>query len=256
VSLGLGVFASVVLVLAVYHKGFRKVLLWSAVVTASLALLGTALYFGYDRYTTWKADQAAQKQKAAVDKGVRTCMTRLSTPMPPPGTTADFFPAAYFDNLAACQAYPDMDIPPPPAGFVPDSIPSGYMLDLKGKVAPIPPGATIGKDGPTIDLSAGLVPKKDARRPPAILLNPGETLGPVVAQPAQTQPRRTLKANVTCDVIVYDREKFGSGDPEAIDALRKGDTVEYVGHVTVGDQDIIRVNGRKGYVDGCIEVEP
>lgn len=139
-SLGVAVFASVVLILAVYHKGFRKVVLWTGAVAAALALLAVAGYFGYDRYSTWQADRAAQKQKAAIEKGVQVCMLRLGTPMPAKGTTPDFIPDAYFNNLTACQAYPDLDIPPPPPGFVPDSLPSGYMVDLKGKVAPIPPG--------------------------------------------------------------------------------------------------------------------
>jgi hypothetical protein len=232
VSLGLGVFASVVLILAVYHKGFRKVLLWSGIVTVALALLGATGYFAYTRFTTWQTDRAAQKQKAALDKGIRACMTRLGTPMPGGVTTTDFFPAAYFDNLTACQAYPDMDIAPPP-GFVPDSLPAGYMIDLKGKVSPIPPGAIISsakKDAAPFDLSAGFVPKKETRR--------------------------ILKANVVCDVVVYDRDKFAAGDPEAIDSLHTGDTVEYVGHTTVSDEDIIRVHGRKGYVNSCIEVKP
>ena len=63
-----------------------------------------------------------------------------------------------------------------------------------------------------------------------------------------------LQATITCDVIAYDRDKYGEGDPSAIANLRQGDTVPYVGHVTVGDQDIIRVHGRRGYVDGCVDI--
>jgi hypothetical protein len=79
---------------------------------------------------------------------------------------------------------------------------------------------------------------------------------------AQTESEPTLKeksqtglqAAITCDVVVYDRDKYGEGDPRAIANLRQGDTVPYLGHVTVGDQDIIRVHGRRGYVDGCVNV--
>jgi ribosomal protein L35AE/L33A len=63
-----------------------------------------------------------------------------------------------------------------------------------------------------------------------------------------------LQATITCDVVAYDRDKYGEGDPSAITNLRVGDSVPYVGHVTVGDQDIIRVHGRRGYVDGCVDV--
>lgn len=66
-SLGLAVFASVVLVLAVYHKGFRKVVLWMSAVAVALALLAVACYFGYDRYSTWQADREAEKQKVLTE---------------------------------------------------------------------------------------------------------------------------------------------------------------------------------------------
>jgi hypothetical protein len=66
-----------------------------------------------------------------------------------------------------------------------------------------------------------------------------------------------LVATITCDDIVWNREKYDpDGDPLAITSVHKGDTVQYVGHVTVGDQDIIRVHGRKGYVRNyCVEVD-
>jgi hypothetical protein len=64
-----------------------------------------------------------------------------------------------------------------------------------------------------------------------------------------------LEATITCDAIVYDRDKFGAGDPEAIASVHTGDTVLYIGHVTVGDQEIIRWHGRKGYVSGCVDVK-
>jgi hypothetical protein len=69
-SLGVAIFASVVLVLAVYHKGFRKVVLWTGGVAVALALLAAACYFGHDRYSTWQADREAQKQKVVIAEGV------------------------------------------------------------------------------------------------------------------------------------------------------------------------------------------
>lgn len=72
---------------------------------------------------------------------------------------------------------------------------------------------------------------------------------------SKKESSRGLQATITCDVIVYDREKFASGDPIAIDSLHTGDAVQLVGHVTVGDQDIIWVHGRKGYVDSCVSLK-
>ena len=71
----------------------------------------------------------------------------------------------------------------------------------------------------------------------------------------RVETRAGLEAAITCDNTVWDRDKYGEGDPLAITNVHKGDIVQYVGHVTVGDEDIIRVHGRKGYVDGCVDVK-
>jgi hypothetical protein len=241
-SLGVGIFASVVLVLAVYHKGFRKVVLC----TVALALLAVACYFGYDRYSAWHADRETQKQKAAIEKGVTACMLRLGTPMPTTGTTTDGRNTGgaddmtiedsfvNFANLTACRAYPDLDMAARMGpGFEGGSLPPGYMLDLKGRVAPIPPGATNGsaRNVEPIDSSPKFVPRP------------------------KKETHVGLEATITCDLIVYDRDKFASGDPEAIASMHTGESVQYIGHVTVGDQEIIRIHGRKGYVSGCVDVK-
>lgn len=72
-------------------------------------------------------------------------------------------------------------------------------------------------------------------------------------KPRKDTPTR-LEATVSCDVVAYDRDKYGDGDPKAIATLHQGDTVPYIGHVTIGDEDIIRVQGRRGYVSGCVDV--
>jgi hypothetical protein len=69
------------------------------------------------------------------------------------------------------------------------------------------------------------------------------------------ETRTGLEATITCDNVVWDRDEFGDGDPKAIANLHRGDIVQYVGHVTVSGRDIIRVHGRKGYVDGCVDVK-
>jgi len=166
-SLGLAVFASVVLVLAVYHKGFRKVALWAIAVTVILVGLAVAAYFGYDRYTTWKLDRAVKKQQAETEKGVQDCMARLGTPMPPKGIAPDFLPEAYFNNLTACQAYPDLHIPNDPfaafGGHV--VLPPGYMIDRKGEVAPIPPGRASFSDIVPPDVTFTKPKPKKNRKP-------------------------------------------------------------------------------------------
>jgi hypothetical protein len=187
VSLGVAVFASVVLVLAVYHKGFRKVVLWAGGIVVILALLGAGSYFAYDRYTT-RQQQKAHKQ------AIKDCLAR--------------FPKADTLDEVACDENP---------AAVP--APSGWT---------VLPDYTYG------------VPAKQ---------NGG-------ASPSTTKKLPIITATVTCDVVVYDRSEYSGGDPQAIDSLHEGDTIQYVGHVTVGDQDIIQIHGRKGYVNGCVLVKP
>jgi hypothetical protein len=75
------------------------------------------------------------------------------------------------------------------------------------------------------------------------------------SEPPRKETHTGLEATITCDTIVWDRDKYGDGDPIAIGNVHQGDTVPYVGHVTVGDQEIIRVHGRRGYVSGCVDVK-
>lgn len=152
-SIGLGIFASVALILAVYHTGFRKVVLWSGAILATLGLLCAAAYFGYNRYTTWKADraeaQAKGKDEGAKHEGIVRCMSRLGTPWV--AGTPQTLPAMYFNNLQACTIAPDNYDPYARYGghidwfSLADSLPSGYKFDQSNHVVP------------AIDLSAGLV---------------------------------------------------------------------------------------------------
>ena len=67
-SLGLAVFASVVLVLAVYHKQFRKVLLYTIAVGAVLSGIGFAGFYVYNRHETAKYEKHLQAVKSCVER--------------------------------------------------------------------------------------------------------------------------------------------------------------------------------------------
>jgi hypothetical protein len=111
VSIGLAIFASVVLILAVYHTGFRKVVLWTGGIALALAVLCVVVYFAHDWYATRKAEaqkkiedaKAAQERKAGTD----ACLKRLGAPTGTPKT----LPAMFFDVVAACTVAPDEDGP-------------------------------------------------------------------------------------------------------------------------------------------------
>jgi hypothetical protein len=141
-SIGLGIFASVVLILAVYHRGFRKVFLWTAAIAVGLTLLSGAAYLSYDRYITWKAERAGARAKAKDDAakqaGIIRCMSRLGTPWA--ANAPPTLPAKYFDNLQACSIAPDDYDPFAEFGGKTDwfsavnSLPSGYTLDQSNHV--------------------------------------------------------------------------------------------------------------------------
>jgi hypothetical protein len=69
-SLGLAIFASVVLVLAVYHKQFRKVLLYAIAVGAVLGAIIFGGIYLYDRHEAAKYEKHLQAVKSCVDKNV------------------------------------------------------------------------------------------------------------------------------------------------------------------------------------------
>ena len=78
------------------------------------------------------------------------------------------------------------------------------------------------------------------------------------AQPSAKRGRAVLERNDCLDLVVYDREQYAGGNPLVVDQLTKGDTVELLGHVTVGDEDIVKTpRGQRGFVSGtCLEALP
>jgi hypothetical protein len=104
VSIGLAIFASVVLILAVYHTGFRKVLLWTVAVVVALSLVGGGAYYAYDQYTT---NQATAKAATERKFDIESCMRRLGAPSGAPDT----LPPIFFDIQEACTAAPDENGP-------------------------------------------------------------------------------------------------------------------------------------------------
>ena len=70
---GFYVFASVVLLLLVYHRGFRKVFLWSAGIAAVLATVVYAVIL----FLAWQEDVQRQKDIGEFNAGVARCVSRF-----------------------------------------------------------------------------------------------------------------------------------------------------------------------------------
>jgi hypothetical protein len=99
-TLGTALFASVVLVLAVYHKGFRKVFFWIAGISAISAGVFFLSVYLHDKYVV--AREA--KRKAAMDRKVNACMARFPNPyIRPNGDRPDMW-----DIADACMKNPDL----------------------------------------------------------------------------------------------------------------------------------------------------
>lgn len=103
--------------------------------------------------------------------------------------------------------------------------------------------------------------------PPGAILLPGETPipptdpwapVPLKKQPPSKRGKTIMERNTCDDLVVYDREQYGGGNQLVIDRLATGDTVQLLGHVTVGEEDIVRTpNGQRGFVNsGCLETIP
>lgn len=67
-SLGLAIFASVVLVLAVYHKQFRKFLFYAIAVGVALSAIGFGGVYLYNRHEAAKYEQHLQAVKSCVER--------------------------------------------------------------------------------------------------------------------------------------------------------------------------------------------
>ena len=79
-NLGLAVFASVVLVLAVYHKPFRKVLLYTIAVGAVLAAIGFGGVYLYERHeaATYEAHRRAVGSCVERNKNVGNVLEQIA----------------------------------------------------------------------------------------------------------------------------------------------------------------------------------
>ena len=102
-TLGAAIFASVVLVLLVYNKPFRKASAWVAGVLAGIILVGGLGWYAYGKYQ----DYSQAKQPAALHKKlVDACIARFFS-------TSDYRNtdewAPYLDVTTTCENNPNED---------------------------------------------------------------------------------------------------------------------------------------------------
>lgn len=168
-TLGVAIFASVVLILLVYNKPFRKVSAWVAgAVVVVLVLYSFGVYV-----SDWHTNRVAKRE---YQKAVAACIAR--------------FPHAANANDQSCQEDPSPandtwrvveSEPIPPKGFVKVSPPpSNPIIKIYGgeilEAVPARP-STNPKE---IDLSAGLVPM--------VYLRHGQTFAFICGDPNEHKP--------------------------------------------------------------------
>ena len=98
---GAAILASVILVLLVYNKPFRKVAAWIAGASASLAILSALGWYTYHRYEGYKQAKEAEAHKKLID----ACVARFSTS----GYASSDPWARYMDVNATCENDPNRD---------------------------------------------------------------------------------------------------------------------------------------------------
>ncbi len=159
------VFSSVVLVLAVYHKQFRKVFFW----VAGISAMGAGVFFlSVHLYRTHKA-----KQQAETERKINACMARFPVPYILDGErmsafaiasactrNPDFAPVAnssYLANIVEIRGGGTLQITPPqqfsPDGD-PDFIPILYLGHHQTFVLTC---GNYGEPGTSISINQGLV---------------------------------------------------------------------------------------------------
>jgi hypothetical protein len=128
-----------------------------------------------------------------------------------------------------------------------------------GTAIPMPAGAVSGDAAP---VPTGDVFDQPAHQSTALTTAiPAPPPGYVLEGDRNTPARRArrgkaiLKRNTCDDLVVYDRDEYAGGNQLVIDQLAEGAMVQLLGHVTVGDEDIIKTpNGQRGFVrPGCLE---
>jgi hypothetical protein len=133
-TLGAAIFASVVLVLLVYNKPFRKASAWVAGVLAGIILVGGLGWYAYGKYQ----DYSQAKQVAAHKKLVDACVARFST--------SDYRKtnelAPYLDLTTTCENNPNID------------------WNSESKSAPNAPYSKVVEihDGDTLTNASGVIP--------------------------------------------------------------------------------------------------
>jgi len=131
-TLGAWIFLSVVLVLVVFNKPFRKFFLWAAAVS----VVCCGLFFGYIAIKDWRERKAMAIEEAMRQKKQDDCNARLNAAASPGAMENAFERLA---NADLCQANPEITIDeaaqhrknPQQVTIAPSTIP------------PLPPGYTL-----------------------------------------------------------------------------------------------------------------
>jgi hypothetical protein len=217
VSIGTAIFCSVVLVLLVINKPFRKVMAWIAGIGAILAAVGAGGYWVYLKHQDHIAKLEADKWAAAKPARVAECMERHRKA----AAVTGWFIAPYgavkkedgqIDVQATCESNEFSEWTSTSA-FAPSSQP---LFDMS-KAVPLTPSASKKSSG------GGNIT--------ATIRNSCSSEGRTLWNEPDYQPERRV-----------------------LRIFKGGETVEYLGKSTT--DDIVRYHGLRGYIsDYCVTVQ-
>lgn len=223
-TIGIALVSIFVLYLIDKHNRWQAVLK-IAIGVGVISVLAVCGIYGWVKYDSFRREQQAticENRNANSSDAKAECEIDPSVTLQPTQTSADVLDQVAGQTEVHNQIAPDLITDPRSTGANAGETPAN----------PAP------RKTPTIDISAGIVGGTSA--------HPGR-LGKAI-----------MKRNTCDDLVVYDRETYGAGNPLVIDQLAAGATIQLLGHVTVGDEDIIHTSsGQKGFVSsGCLENIP
>jgi hypothetical protein len=184
-TLGAWIFLSVVLVLVVLNKPFRKFFLWAAAISA----LCCGLFFGYAWVRDWRERRTIAREAAIQQKKQDDCNARLNAVSSPDAMKNAFERLA---NAETCRANPDITVDEAIAAQHPKN-----------------------SQQVTLDFSKA--------QPIVAELKPGETLGTPVGQPARKSVRsKTIEGTVIKDAVVYGESLPGGPGGQVLGKVERG----------------------------------
>ena len=243
-TLGAWIFLSVVLILVVLNKPFRKLVLWAAAISA----VGCSIVYGYIWVAEWREQRQKAHEAAIQQKRLDDCNVRLNAM----SSSNDQMLKAFQQRANANRCLANPNITPEEAALLKpgETLGAPVTLDLS-KAQPIAgegqdqrgPGSMPDSAGPpAVDLSAGMVPKSST----SSHLPPGYKLEEPTRKSAHPT---TIEGTVTKDAVLYSESSPAGPEGEVLGKVESGTHVRVIRFDPIYENVLVRTpNGITGWL--------